>query len=224
MDASALRANRRVWDEMGPSFDATRDRPWAPVVDFLSSLPRGTRLLDAGCGNGRHTSVALDRGLTTMGFDVSAVLLRAAARRAPGGAWLLGALEAPPLRTKSFDAAICIAAMHHVRGRDHRVAAWGALRRSVQGGARMLASAWSTQAEAARGPRLLGGPTAEPGDAMVEWGALPSRPQRFVHFYAEGELQAELAAAGWAVDRAWDVGLTGAGPDNRFVLARAPEA
>ena len=219
MDAAQARENRRVWDAIGPSFDATRDRPWAPVVQFLRGRAPGARVADLGCGNGRHLSAALGAGLRPVGLDVSAPLLRSAA--ATSAPVARGVLERPPFRAEAFDAAICIAAMHHVRGRGNRVGTWRALRALVRPKGRILASAWSTEARAAEGRRTRRpqeGPT-EPGDRWVAWGDGPDPPVRFVHFYAADELAAELSEAGWSVERAWDVALTGGQADNRFVEA-----
>lgn len=62
----------------------------ARLVDTL--LPRGARVLDAGCGSGRIGAGLVERGHTVVGVDVDPVLIEAARVDHPGGQWLVGDL------------------------------------------------------------------------------------------------------------------------------------
>ena len=83
---------------------------------------QGERLLDAGCGEGRHCFGALERGAHVVGLDLDATALRAAAgglrRRADEigrlGAMLRGDTFALPFADASFDKVICSEVMEHV--------------------------------------------------------------------------------------------------------------
>ena len=89
----------------------------------------GERLLDAGCGEGRHCFGALERGAHVVGLDLDFPSLRAAAGglRNRGkqlgqlGAMLQGNTFALPFRDESFDKVICSEVMEHVH--DYRAAA-----------------------------------------------------------------------------------------------------
>lgn len=62
----------------------------ARLVDAM--LPRGSRVLDAGCGPGRVGAALHRAGHTVVGVDVDPVLLAAAQEDHPGPTWLLGDL------------------------------------------------------------------------------------------------------------------------------------
>lgn len=62
----------------------------ARLVDAL--VPRGARILDAGCGPGRVGGELVRRGHTVVGVDVDPVLVEAARADHPGGDWHVGDL------------------------------------------------------------------------------------------------------------------------------------
>jgi SAM-dependent methyltransferase len=60
------------------------------LVDVLA--PRGARLLDAGCGPGRHGGHLSRLGHRVVGVDIDPVLVEAARQDHPGATWLVGDL------------------------------------------------------------------------------------------------------------------------------------
>ena len=81
----------------------------ARLVDAM--LPRGARILDAGCGPGRVGSALAARGHTVVGVDVDPVLIAAAQEDHPGPTWLVGDLVDMDLPARGiaepFDLVVC---------------------------------------------------------------------------------------------------------------------
>ena len=80
----------------------------ARLVDAM--VPRGARLLDAGCGPGRIGGALHARGHTVVGVDVDPALIPAAEEDHPGPRWLVGDLSELDLTAagepEPFDAAV----------------------------------------------------------------------------------------------------------------------
>ncbi|MCZ2823027.1 MULTISPECIES: class I SAM-dependent methyltransferase [unclassified Modestobacter] len=76
----------------------------ARLVDAL--LPRGARVLDAGCGPGRVGAVLFDAGHEVVGVDADPVLIAAAEADHPGPRWIVGDLAELDL-PDPFDAIVC---------------------------------------------------------------------------------------------------------------------
>jgi SAM-dependent methyltransferase len=103
-------------------------------------LRPGERLLDAGCGEGRHCFGALEGGASVVGLDLDPDALRAAARalRTRGNelgrlaAMLRGDTFSLPFRDETFQKVICSEVMEHVH--DYRGAAAELARVTAPGG------------------------------------------------------------------------------------------
>ena len=103
-------------------------------------LRPGERLLDAGCGEGRHAFGALERGAAVVGLDLDPDALRvgAGALRARGrelgrlAAMLRGDTFHLPFPDAAFDKVICSEVMEHVH--DYRAAAAELARVTAPGG------------------------------------------------------------------------------------------
>ncbi|RYU13939.1 class I SAM-dependent methyltransferase [Nocardioides iriomotensis] len=92
------------------AYDALIDDPVEPWVDAvheaLGAAGFGSaRVLDAGCGTGRHAAALVDRGHAVTLLDASPALLRVAAQRCPDAPVLLTDLCSPAV-TATFDAVV----------------------------------------------------------------------------------------------------------------------
>uniref|UniRef100_A0A914I4N5 Alkylated DNA repair protein alkB homolog 8 n=1 Tax=Globodera rostochiensis TaxID=31243 RepID=A0A914I4N5_GLORO len=131
-----------VYEAIAPHFDLTRFSNWRCVVNFLVSLPRGSTLLDVGCGNGKY--LLQSDGLTKFGCDISWNLLRITSRKGCASVFCADALQLP-IRNGAFDAVISVAVIHHFSTRRRRVRALSELLRVVRPGGRALVTAWALE-------------------------------------------------------------------------------
>ncbi len=77
------------------------------IVEALRLTP-GDRVLDVGCGPGRHAHELARRGIVVHGIDISDRFIEIAVRNAPGGA-TFERLDARSLHFENeFDAVICL--------------------------------------------------------------------------------------------------------------------
>lgn len=83
-------------------------------VDFLCeelSLPKGSRILDIGCGTGRHSVALGQRGYRMTGVDLSAGMLAEASKAAETAGvqvWWIHQDATRFTSAEAFDAAICL--------------------------------------------------------------------------------------------------------------------
>ena len=149
----------------------------ARLVDAM--LPRGSRVLDAGCGPGRVGAELHARGHVVVGVDVDPVLVEAARTDHPGPDWRVGDLAELDLPaegvTEPFDAIVCA-------------------------GNVMTFLAEGTEVEVLR---HFGAHLAPDGRAVVGFGTGRGyAPERFLADAAEAGLRLDVALSTWDL-RPW---------------------
>jgi len=122
-------------------------------VDFLIGalgLEPGMRVLDVGCGPGRHAHAMARRGIDVVGVDISERFIELASRHAPNGASFVRADARQLAYHEEFDAAIslCQGAFGLTGGPGgmplvHDVAILEGMRDAVRPGGRVGVSAFS---------------------------------------------------------------------------------
>ncbi|HEY0952376.1 class I SAM-dependent methyltransferase [Nocardioides sp.] len=96
----------------------------ARLVDTLA--PRGARLLDAGCGPGRHGGYLAAQGHEVVGVDVDPLLIEAAREDHPDATWLVADLSRLDLAAlgedEPFDGAMLVGNVMDFVPPEHRPA------------------------------------------------------------------------------------------------------
>ncbi|PAA50274.1 hypothetical protein BOX15_Mlig006212g3, partial [Macrostomum lignano] len=202
-----------VYDSIADHFSDTRHSRWPRVAAFLADLPPGCLLLDIGCGNGKN--MLARRDLLAIGCDRSVALCTVCASRSLP-VFQADALQLP-LRNAVFDAAVCIAVLHHLSTRERRLAAIKELARVSRPNAPILIYVWAMEQRrngkasaylkkpeesddaGQRGEQLVrdartGLGVHRPGsefksaDMLVPWRSRSDERLRFYHLFVEGEL------------------------------------
>ena len=183
---------RETYDRIASSYAASRTRPWPEVLEFVATLPPRSAILDVGCGHGRHAKPAARAGHRVIGVDLCRPLLAigndASAKAMTARIdWVMGDATSLPIRASAFDAALCVAVLHHLPSRADRVAALAEVRRVLRPSGRAFISVWAKDNPYLRdvlGLRL------EEDDVEVPW-HLPdgTAVPRFYHLFFEGELE-----------------------------------
>ena len=78
----------------------------AETAFAVAALGDATRILDAGCGAGRHARALAARGLDVIGIDLSLDLLQVGAAEGGGPRYVRGDLRVLPFRDGAFDGAV----------------------------------------------------------------------------------------------------------------------
>ncbi len=180
----------KTFDEIAQHFDKTRNRPWREVVRFLKEIEG--RVIDLGCGNGRHTLAAKDLGLDFVCVDASIKLLKIARNKTENkGFYVRSGLKKLPFRDGSFDNSIYIAAIHHLS--NGRVKSLEESKRILKDGGKILISSWAREQE-------RWDLEEDESDIIVPW----NKPDgtvidRFYHLYRLCELADDVEESGLKV-------------------------
>ncbi|XP_057974705.1 tRNA (carboxymethyluridine(34)-5-O)-methyltransferase isoform X2 [Malania oleifera] len=132
-----------VYDAIARHFSSTRFAKWPKVATFLKSLPVGSLVLDAGCGNGKY--LGLNPSCFFIGCDISPQLVNICADREHEV--LVADAVNLPYRTGFGDAAISIAVLHHLSTENRRKKAIHELVRVVKKGGLVLITVWAVEQE-----------------------------------------------------------------------------
>jgi len=138
------------YDLWAETYDTTAN----PVVamdarDTMALLApaRGERILDAGCGTGRHLGALLEAGSEPIGIDFSSGMLSVARRRYPSVPFITGDVgERLPFETGYFDAILCALIGEHL---TDLAVTFDELHRVLREGGRLVFSVYHPQMAAA---------------------------------------------------------------------------
>ena len=215
-------AVRATYERIAEPFAASRAEPWPEVLSFTTSLPPDARVVDVGCGNGRHARALAAAGHRVVAVDFAHNLLVIGRRGSRGRLWgtsilwVQGDAAWLPVRDGSMDAALCVAVLHHLPTAEERVRALRELRRVLVSRGRLFVSVWAMDQprfrKAVEARRHL--PADVRGDVEVPW-TLPDGVvvPRYYHLFQEGELEELIIESGLHGERYFR------GPGNLYAEA-----
>jgi SAM-dependent methyltransferase len=178
------------------------------LVDALALEP-GQRVLDVGCGPGRHAHELARRGIVVHGVDISHRFVELARRDAPPSA-TFERLDARRLPfAGGFDAAIslCQGAFGIVIGAGEDALVLAGMARALEPGGRIALSAFNAYFQVRFGEGTLDAATGinhERTEVRDEHGQAKAI-DLWTHCFTPTELRALVAEAGLRLDALWSV-------------------
>jgi alkylated DNA repair protein alkB family protein 8 len=222
------RSTEETWDAIAESFDTTRRTPWKQCLDFIDTLKNTDIVADVGCGNGRHLVPCAEHCRFVIGTDISRKMLtivqNTLEKKHIRNVSLIHAdVVKMPVKDASFNAIMCIASLHNVRGKEPRSHAVKEIFRMLTPDGIALVSVWSRWQE--KYWRFFTKQyffrTEEFGDIDIYWRQHDLNIPRFYHLYSKKEFIQELQQAGFIIRDIQSVKLHSKRfPDNYFAIVQ----
>jgi ubiquinone/menaquinone biosynthesis C-methylase UbiE len=201
-----------TFDAIAPHFDITRYKPWPESKRFISTLEKGSMVLDLGCGNGRNSIYLAKEEKDVVGLDFSSALLKIVSNKVE---WkdvrekvklIEGDCSSLPFKNGSFDAVLYIATLHHLPTPKERLNSLLEIKRCLKPEGRVLVSAWAQEQEKFREELAISKENrdegAEYGDIFLPWKMKEGREyQRYYHLFSRNEFEDLIEESGLEIIR-----------------------
>jgi ubiquinone/menaquinone biosynthesis C-methylase UbiE len=198
---------RETFDTIAPHFDITRYKPWPESKRFISTLQKGSTVLDLGCGNGRNSIYLAKEGMKVIGIDFSRDLIKIAKNKME---WkevadlvdlMEGEIGSLSLKNESVDAVLYIATLHHLPSPQERLQSLMEVRRCLKPGGAALVSAWAQEQEKFKQDLEKSKENPEEGfeygDIFLPWKIMEGREfQRYYHLFSKEEFEDLIKKSG----------------------------
>jgi ubiquinone/menaquinone biosynthesis C-methylase UbiE len=116
---------------------AKKGHIWGGAVHHLPEIPRGKRVLELGCGNGKTSRALVERGCDVVGIDLSLSALhlcQSSVSKGEGGQILLADARSLPFADGTFFAVVALHIIGHLTKGDREQAARESVRVLCPGG------------------------------------------------------------------------------------------
>jgi len=187
-------------------FDQTRKEPWEEFNHFLAYTKHGGNVLDLGCGNGRMYDFLKQKKVQYLGIDNNSNLLECARNNFPEAKFQLDDMTDFNLAEEAFDNVFCIAAFHHVPGKEMRNQVVRNIHRSLKNDGILILTVWNLFQLKNIGKFLKMiiswilhlGLRAAWNDLWVKWGDYPIK--RYYHAFLPKELIRYFDSRKWKIE------------------------
>lgn len=176
-----------VYEDIAEHFDKTRTALWGSVHEFILQIPKYSRVLDCGCGNGKYLCSRND--LLWTGMDCSSSLLELAHRKSKQDVLQANALQMP-FREGSFQYVLSIAVLHHLSTAERRLQMMKEILRVLEVGGRAILTTWAMEQESFSAKwRCI-----KDTDYIIPWqkrigSVFGETYERYYHLFVRGELE-----------------------------------
>ena len=213
---------RSTFDFISYDYDKLRGRIWEDLTEFTTESlfwPRPNRnslILDLACGNARHAIYFAEKNqIRSVAIDFSAQLLGLAKKRVNSSnlgrtvALINGDASEIPLRQKSVNNVLYIAAIHHLPTASERLKSMQEISRILDRKGRAVVTVWRKW-QRRFAPHFIkthlrhpfGGRAEEDlGDIYIPWKSShgATSVSRFYHLFSNRELKKLLTSGGFKI-------------------------
>ncbi|MFW6024914.1 MAG: class I SAM-dependent methyltransferase [Candidatus Woesearchaeota archaeon] len=142
--------NKETYDKIANNWNKKRRYNWNAVTNFLKSFDNKSnlKLLDLGCGTGRHLENAHSLGFkkgNILGVDFSDSQLKVTKNK--GFNVKKSRIESIDIMGNTYDIILCIAAIHHLTDKNDQVSCLKEIKRILKKDGSVLISFWKPSDE-----------------------------------------------------------------------------
>ena len=211
---------KKNYAEIASDFDRTRKKKlWPELSKLAADVKKGSKVLDAGCGNGRLIEALKEKDIFYSGFDNSEELIALAKKNYPSHEFFIfDILDVSAIADKSYDVIFCVAVIPHIPGHENRVKVLKDLSDKLVTGGKMIISFWDLRSQSRYRKHLIvsavkkifGISKLDHGDVLFDWKG-PEKSKRYYHAFSEKELKDLTHDAGLKLEKLYRA-------DNNFWL------
>lgn len=222
--------NEKNWNLIAKSFDKTRNNPWKLCIDFIEKLSNKDYFLDIGCGNGRHLIPSSEKVQYAIGLDISKNFLNIIRNKKIENninniILFHSNFKFLPFKNNSINAALFIASLHNIYGKNERIKSLIELNRILKKNGIALISVWSRWQDKYRNffiKKLFSLKNKkEFGDIILYWKKDDLNIPRFYHLYSKREFIKDIKKSGLKILKIYNIKLSSDKYiDNYFALVQ----
>ena len=187
-----------VYDKIASEFSTTRASKWPFIDQFMERIPKKSKILDIGCGNGRNM---LYEGYEFSGVDISNEFVKICVSR--GLNVKKGTMTDLPFEDNTFNVILSIASFHHLNNENDRNKALQEMKRILQPGGIVLLYVWSKNQ-----PKKTKRVFENYGDVLVPWKSKDGKIyNRYYYIFEIEEIKNLIQENGFTIKKyTWDYG------------------
>lgn len=200
---ASTKFQQQVWDKVADKWNAYRTKPPKIVEDFLSQIPKDSKILDLGCGSGRNFKAFNQKNnLEIYAQDFSKEMLKHAKVNAKKLKLNIQTVHSPstkiPFKDNFFDSIICIALLHCLTLNQTKKTL-KELHRVLKPKSKALITVWSRNSKRLRN---------KPKESFITWTIekekLPEKQPRYTYIFEKQELESLLKKSGFKIIKTWE--------------------
>ena len=163
---------KKVWDNIAPEWAEFKTKPTEHTIEFLKK--QTGNILDLGSGAGRHLQKIKNTKMFLV--DFSKEMIKHAKEKNIDAEFFVSDLTKLPFEDNFFDAAICIASLHCVKGEKNREQVVKELSRVLKKNAKAEISVWNKNSKRFKNSKK---------EKLVGW---REKGKRYYYLYDEKEV------------------------------------